>query len=244
MDKLTKKERKQMKREEKMRKKEKEEKKRLLKRAAIWVISLLVISGAILATIKLASNANRGSQLAAAVAPISKTDHFIGAENSKVILIEYSDFQCPACASYEPLLKKLIKEFNGKFTFVYRNFPLNAIHQNAELAVRAAEAAALQGKFWQMHDLLLQNQKEWAEQNNAKDVFLSYAKIIDLNISEFETDLDSKEIREKVEEDYKNAIRLKLNATPTFFLNGKRIQNPRNYDEFRNVLERAIASNS
>ena len=155
-------------------------------------------------------------------------------------LIEYSDFQCPACGVYYPIIKALQQEFGESIVFVYRNFPLRQIHANADLAARSAEAAGKQGKFWEMHDMIFENQKDWASQSNAKKSMIEYAQSLNLDAERFKTDLDSKEVKEKVNNDYLSGIQAKVNAVPTFFLNGTKLQNPESYEEFKKLLEEAI----
>ena len=117
-----------------------------------------------------------------------------------------------------------------------------ALHynKNAEAAARAAEAAGKQGKFWEMHDLLFDLQDEWSQEKNAKDKFLEYAQSLDLDLDQFEADIDSKEVKDKVTQDYQSGLRLGVNSTPTFFLNGLKLQNPETYEEFKNLIESSI----
>jgi protein-disulfide isomerase len=171
---------------------------------------------------------------------ISSTDHVEGAASSSVVIIEYSDFECPACRNYYFMMRELMVEFGSKVTFVYRNFPLTEIHQNAEPAARAAEAAGKQGKFWEMHDLLFEKQDEWAKAVDPEQMFESYATLLGISISQFKTDIVSKEMINFVKEQRANAIRLGLQGTPTFFVNGKQIQNPSTIDAFKEVINSAL----
>ncbi len=167
-----------------------------------------------------------------------------GNKDAKVILIEYSDFQCSACAFYYPIVEKLSEEFGDKLAIVYRHFPLPN-HQHAKPMAYATEAAGRQGKFWEMHDMIFDNQKEWAAQSVMKGekTIEEYAKSLELNIEQFEKDFESKEIKEKVEKHYRGGVKADVTYTPTFFLNGEKIQNPRNYEEFRNIINQAISNN-
>ncbi len=159
-----------------------------------------------------------------------------------VVIIEYADYQCPACAAYYPIMKKIMedKELEGKVKQIYRNFPLIQIHQNAKYAAYAAEAASLQGKFWEMHDVLYERQSDWAERADAKKIFTDYAKTIGLDADRFVKDFDSDAVQDRVSGDYTEAVRLGLSSTPTFFLNGKKIINPRSYEDFRALIQQAI----
>lgn len=203
----------------------------------LWGIGIMATVVAILILFALGNNNQNKSVLSTSVASVEWTK---GNTESSVILVEYSDFQCPACGSYFPLVKKLMQEFDDRIKFSYRNFPLRQIHRNAEPAARAAEAAGKQGKFWEMHDLLFENQNEWSESMNAKSKFESYASQLGLNMDQFKTDRDSKEVGEKINKDYQSGVASRVNGTPTFFLNGKKIDNPRSYDQFKTIIIQAL----
>lgn len=163
-----------------------------------------------------------------------------GNDSAKAILIEYSDFQCPACGSYYSLVKALHEEFGDSLLVVYRHFPLSQIHANAEPACRAAEAAGKQGKFWEMHDLLFERQKEWSNDRNAAGTFAAYATALGLDTGRFINDFNSREVKEGVAADYESGFRAGIAGTPTFFLNGKKIQNPRSYEEFKKIISESL----
>ena len=127
--------------------------------------------------------------------------------------------------------------------FAYRHFPLPQ-HKNAKLAATVAEAAGKQDKFWEMHDLIFQNQSDWSEEKNAAVIFAKYAQDLGLDLAQFQTDIASEEIKAKIENDYKSGVKAGVNSTPTFFLNGKKINNPRNYDEFKNAIEQALGQSN
>ena len=172
----------------------------------------------------------------------TNSDHIKGNKEAELVLIEYSDFQCPACGAYYPILKELSREFGDKIVFVYRHFPLTQIHKNAKLAAIVSEAAGKQDKFWEMHDVIFENQKEWSDSESAIDYFTEYAQRLNLDVEEFKSAVDLKELKQKVESDYLSGLELKVNATPTFILNGKKIQNPRSYEEFKKVAESYLNS--
>jgi protein-disulfide isomerase len=132
-----------------------------------------------------------------------------------------------------------VGEFGDKIAFVYRHFPL-PYHQQADLAARTAESAGKQNKFWEMTDLLFTNQTAWADKNDAREKFISYAQSLGLDLNRFESDLDSAELKKEVENDYLSGAAI-VNSTPTFFLNGKKIQNPRSYEEFRNLIIQTLS---
>lgn len=174
------------------------------------------------------------------VQPVSETDWTKGEKDARVVLIEYSDLQCPACAAYYPVTKKIVAEFGESIIFAYRHFPLRQIHFNSQLASQAAEAAGLQGKFWEMHDLLFENQDEWANSQDPNILFEKYAQNINLDIVQFKNDLKSETVRNEVEKDYQSGLDVGVNATPTFFLNGAKIQNPATLEEFRSIVQKEI----
>ncbi|OGH37853.1 MAG: hypothetical protein A3B44_01170 [Candidatus Levybacteria bacterium RIFCSPLOWO2_01_FULL_38_21] len=170
---------------------------------------------------------------------VSKEDPATGNPNAKVILVEYSDFQCPACAAYHSLVKQLLSEYNGKIYFVYRYFPL-ATHQNAMISAQTAYAASLQDKFWEMHDMLFQTQDSWAKSSKAREAFVDYAKKLNLDINKFKTDLESDKGKNFINDTYNKGLAIGINSTPTFFINGVKIQNPRTYDDFKKLIENEI----
>lgn len=173
------------------------------------------------------------------VKDIQENDWFKGGRDSQKIIIEYSDFQCPACGVYYPVVKKLNEEYGENIKIVYRHYPLRQIHLNAAQAAQAAEAAGRQGKFWQMHDLLFENQDKWSDKDSPKDTFLEYAKALNLDTNKFLKDFDSKEVKDKIESDYQSGVAAGVNATPTFFLNSVKLDNPRSYEELKKIIDSA-----
>ncbi len=174
---------------------------------------------------------------------IGQTDHVRGAKDGKVTLVEFGDFQCPACASFEPILRQVMVDNKDILKFSYRHFPLTAIHKNALLASKASEAAALQGKFWEMHDMLFDKQDEWGEALNAREFIMLYATTLKLDINKFTTDLESKAIEDKILAEFKEGVKLGVQGTPTFFLNGKKIEsNPRNLADFNKMIRDAAVA--
>ena len=189
------------------------------------------------------SSKNPALKNSAELLKVTEYDWVKGDKEAKVTLIEYSDFQCPACGAYNPVVKQLIHEIGDKIVFAYRSFPLRQIHQNAQIAAQAAETAGRQGKFWKMHDMLFENQKEWSSHSNAKEIFIKYAQSLNLDVEQFKNDLDSKEVEEKVDNDYRRGVSLGVNTTPTFFLNGEKLDNTRSYREFKDMVQKAVSQN-
>jgi protein-disulfide isomerase len=163
-----------------------------------------------------------------------------GNASSTVTLVEYSDFQCPACRAYAGMIKQLEGEFGGKIAFIYRNFPLYQIHPNADLAARAAESAGRQGKFWEMHDVLFDRQDVWAKLLNPTGKFVEYATELGLNAEQFKKDIENEEIAKSIADDYQSGTKIGVTGTPTFVFNGVKIpRNPDSIDAFRAILSAA-----
>lgn len=171
------------------------------------------------------STINNNSILAATPDSGNIADHVEGNKDSKVILVEYGDFQCPSCGSAYPNVKTLMDEYGDRIALVFRNFPLTSIHPNAKVAAAAAEAAGLQGKYWEMHDLLYQNQSAWEslDTNKRVDAFVSFASQIGLDTTKFQEDLSNADVNKKISFDMTLGKANSVSATPTFFLNGEKL---------------------
>lgn len=169
------------------------------------------------------------------------TNHTKGSTETGVALIEYGDFQCPACSQYYPIVKQIAETYKDKITVQFRNFPLIQIHPNAMAAHRAAEAADKQGKFWEMHDLLYETQNDWASSNNAGPIFESYAQQLGLDMGKFKTDVASEEINALINADRQEGNKIGANSTPTFVLDGVKVDNPRSLEDFTKLIDEAIA---
>lgn len=168
---------------------------------------------------------------------ISETDHVRGAQTGSVTMVEFGDFQCPACGAYEPIVRKVVADNPNTLKIVFRHFPLTTIHQNALLAAKASEAASLQGKFWEMHDMLYDHQTDWSGSLDARDLFVSYAKQLNLDQVKFSNDLNSKAIEDKILAEYKEGVNLGVNSTPSFFINGVLIKNPQSLEAFESLIK-------
>jgi len=164
--------------------------------------------------------------------PVDEMDHQTGKPGAPVTLVQYGDYQCSHCGFAYPLIKKLSKEFSSDLLFVFRNFPLQESHPAAMIAAQAAEAAGLQGKFWEMHDLIYEHQDELDEDN-----LIYFAETLNLNIQKFNNDLNSHEVISKIENDFESGVRSGVNGTPTFFINEKRLDD---YDESYESLVEAV----
>ena len=149
--------------------------------------------------------------------PVSTTDHIYGNSDAVIELLEYGDYQCPYCGRAYPIVKNIKEQLGDDLKFVFRNFPLTKIHPQAKLASVATEAAGLQGRFWEMHDVIFENQKRLYLR-----AILEYATAIDLDVPRFEADLENEVLTEKVMSDFESGLRSGVNATPTFFINGEK----------------------
>ena len=206
----------------------------------LGLIIFLIIVGFIFAAIKFSGDSTPSQTLP--IDAIVSSDRIKGNPIAKVILIEYSDFQCPAGAVYAPIVKQIAEDFQDKAVFAYRHFPLSQ-HKNAKLAALVSEAAGQQEKFWEIHDKIFENQKEWAENSSqkAEEIFIKLAEELKLDIDKFKNDLKSKELKEKIDNDLNSGIKANVNSTPTFFLNAEKIQ-PGSYEEFKQVILSQIDS--
>jgi protein-disulfide isomerase len=171
-------------------------------------------------------------------AGIEFTPHIKGNPDASVTLTEYSDLQCPACAAFQPYVNDVMDTYGDSVRFEYKHFPL-PIHNLAEPAGRAAEAAGLQGQFFPYVDLLFVNQKTWSVSPNPTSFFIKYAEELGLDIDTFKRQMNASLVRDKIKEDRKAASEKDITGTPTFFLNGKKMQ-IETYENFREQIESAI----
>jgi formate-nitrite transporter family protein len=171
------------------------------------------------------------SQLAA---PVSELDHIRGPADASVTMVEYGDYECPWCAKVHPILAELRREEPRLLRIVFRHFPLSTIHAHASVAAQAAEAAAAQGKFWDMHDLLYERQDELAEGN-----FTRFAIRLKLETYKFESDLSSHRFAGRVQRDYESGVRSGVTRTPTLFINGRRYDGELRQENLLNAVRAA-----
>lgn len=152
-------------------------------------------------------------------------DHFQGDAAAKNVLMEYGDYQCPHCAEFNEIVKQLMPQLPTSTVFVYRDFPLEQIHANADISSLAANAAGAQGKYWEMHDILFQKQTDWQDLADPLDKFAEYAQQVGVkDINQFKSDITNQKYKADVERDNKQALGLNLQGTPTFYFNGHQLQ--------------------
>lgn len=150
-------------------------------------------------------------------------DHIKGNSEATVTLVEYSDLQCPACASFVPAIADVMEQYGDSLRFEYKHFPL-PIHRNAIDAAVAAEAAGQQGQFFAYHDILFAKQQEWGVAANPRALFITYAESLDLDLDTFRRHMNAPVLRDRVQTHFEEARSLGLTGTPSFFLNGQRMQ--------------------
>jgi protein-disulfide isomerase len=147
--------------------------------------------------------------------PVTAVDHSIGAEHSPITVVEYGDFECPTCKQAAPAVKLVLERFGGRVRFVFRHFPVESAHPHAMHAAQAAEAAGGQSKFWQMHDLLFENQRH-LEMTNLR----SYAQRLELDMPRFIAEMDDEIYLQRVREHMRSGAQSHVRGTPTFYING------------------------
>lgn len=220
------------------------------KRIIFWS-SFVIIIALIIWGLIAAMNKTPGTTSKAGVpALVTSTDNVRGNPDAPVTLIEYGDFQCPACATYSYYVEKLYSEASSSMRTVFRHFPLDDVlptggvqHPNADGAAAVAEAAGAQGKFWDMYSLLYSFQNDWAEKPpaEAKSIFEGYGAKLGLDMTKFKNDEVASSTTSKIAAQKAEGVAIGINHTPSFFLNGKEVS-PNNYDEFKTLIDQAITN--
>ena len=164
-------------------------------------------------------------------------DWIRGQKEAPITLVEYADFQCPACQQYEPLLQEAQKQLEDQLKIVFRQFPIKDSHPRAEVAALVAEAAGKQGKFWEMHDKLFAGHAEWEDLDDPNPVIDQYAKDLNLSLEAFKADLANEETQKLVDSDLYGGMASGIQEVPAFFLNGTLVKLPTNQDELLNFLQ-------
>jgi len=211
---------------------------------AVIIVIVIVLGGIFFITNSKTSSSSTSSSTS------TPSNNIEGQGKDGITLVEYGDFQCPYCGEYYAAVKDVQAEYNTEMTFQFVNFPLISIHQNAFAGARAAEAAALQGKFWQMHDLLYEENQEyydtnetantWVGASDPESYFDQYAAQLGLNVNEFEADYASSQVNNIVNADMAKGNKLGVDATPTFYLDGKQIQVGDSVSSFEQLINAAI----
>ncbi len=164
----------------------------------------------------------------------------VGDPNSKVVITEFGDYQCPSCGLWHPYIKDtIIPQYSNKVLFVFKNYPLK-MHKNAQAAAQAVESASLQGKFWEMHNMVYDHQADWSNSNDPNSVFEKYASQIGLNVDTWKKDRESDKVRNLIKNDVAIGDQLGLPGTPSFLINGV-LQQPKSFEDFKNAIDQAIS---
>jgi protein-disulfide isomerase len=171
-------------------------------------------------------------------APLASTDITYGPENPELTVIEYSDFQCPFCAEYAKWLTELRAKYGDRVQFVFRNYPLSN-HEWATLAAKVGYAASLQGKFWEMHDLLFQRQDEWAASSDPRPLFDSYAESLGLDMDKFHADADAQSTLDFIKKQAAEGKKAGVTHTPWFVIGDKSVL-PRSLEQFDKAIQEAL----
>lgn len=205
---------------------------------AVLAAIILIFAGIVIFTGKKSEAPSTSKSSSNAV-----TQHYTGNKDAAVTLTEYGDYQCPYCQQYEPTVEQVIEANKDKIRFQFRNFPLVSLHQNAFAAARAAEAADLQGKFWEMHNLLYQtgNWQVWTNSSSPSNNFNQYAQQLGLNTEKFKKDFVSDTVNARINADMAAGNKLGITGTPTFFLNGKQVQIANDVAAFQKVIDAELA---
>jgi protein-disulfide isomerase len=167
--------------------------------------------------------------------PVSSEDYKQGGEDAECVLVEYGDYECPHCRAAQPVVKQLERHFGKRLMFVFRSFPLTQIHPMAEPAAETAEFAGAHGLFWEMHDLLLENQDQLG-----LPLFQTLAKVLGLDPAKLTADLEQNTYRKKVRADFAGGVRSGVNGTPTFFINGRRYNGPNEYPDLLEAIKETL----
>lgn len=164
-----------------------------------------------------------------------------GSESAKVTIVEFGDFQCPACGAVNPTVKKIIADYKDQIYFVFRNFPL-PMHANALVSAEAAYAAGQQGKFWEMESMLYESQLEWSEKSGdeAKKIIRGYAEELELNMEQFNQSLDTSKGAAKIQKDQNDGYQLGVDSTPTFYINGEKFAGGMTYDKLKALINEQL----
>lgn len=248
MPEMSKKELKEMRKLEEARRSTLEKKANMTKWIAIGAISTIFLGFFLFLVISLRNNNPDLSNPNTTTVELSDSGNFRVAEDSTtpakerpVTLTEFADIQCPACKQYQPIIKSVLDLYPETVALNFKHFPISSIHPNANQAAIVAEAANEQGKFFEMVDLLYERQEAWASLPDPSETFLKYAQEIGLDLTKFKADIENAELARRVESQRTEGINAGVNSTPSFFVNGVKIQNPSDISGFQAAIEAVLA---
>ena len=172
---------------------------------------------------------------------IGKVSYMTGKKEAKVNVVEFGDYQCPACGYASPIVDQLIQTYknNPNVNFVFRNFPLPQ-HSNALVSAEAAQSAGAQGKFWEMHSMIYNGQSDWSGSTNALGIFTGYAQKLGLDVKKFTDAVNQQKFQDVIFKDRSDAQSLGVNATPTFFVNGEKVNGLPSFEEFKKKIDEEL----
>jgi protein-disulfide isomerase len=197
-----------------------------------WYLTRTIPASPTLASQSTASptaSASQGSPVAQQQQPVvqgvpgAEPAHVLGTASAPVHIEEFGDFECPPCGMFHPILEQMHAEFGDKLVITFREFPLVPTHQHALAAASAAEAAGLQGKFWEMHDLLYEHQNDWKKEFDVRPIYEGYAKQIGLDVERYKRDMNGDLVAQRIFADGKRGHSLGVKGTPTVFMNGREV---------------------
>jgi len=219
--------------------------KRYLPFIIVAIIAIAAVSaGAILYRAKLPHLLSIPQDKVISGSPNTEKMHIRGEPNAPVTVEEFGDFECPPCSSMAPYLDARVSEFKPRVRLVFRNFPLPS-HKHGREAALVAEAAGLQGKFWEMHDVLYREQATWSKADNPHELFDAYAGTIGLNVAEFNKDMESEKVKERVDSDHARGVSLGVTSTPTVFINNRELpSDKRNPEGLHATIDEAVKTAS
>ncbi|HEX8398037.1 MAG TPA: thioredoxin domain-containing protein [Pyrinomonadaceae bacterium] len=190
-----------------------------------------------------ANKAPKDSNALANASPGAQPAWAKGPATAPIVIEEFADFECPSCAGFEPVIRQIKTIYGDKVRVIFRHYPLTQIHQKAYDAARATEAAGMQNKFWEMHDLLYDKQKSWTTSGDHRAEFANYAQQIGLDVERFKTDMLGMVTAQRVDADKKRGDSVRIASTPSAFLNGRPLDfttEMSNTDALRRVVESAL----
>jgi protein-disulfide isomerase len=209
---------------------------KLMKPLIVIVLAVGVAAGA---AVFLSRNADSSPENAASPTHVEVKGgvHFRGPERPQLTLVEFGDYQCPSCGAYHPFVKEILSRYPQKLRLEFHHYPLISIHPNSMAAAIAAEAAGEQGHYWEMHDALFEHQQEWAGSPNAQEQFVSLAGRLGMDTNKFTQSMKSPVLQERILKDVAQAQDLKVQAVPTFFINGEQTHIKLSMEDFVQVIE-------
>lgn len=208
----------------------------------IGIVTLLLVGIAVFSLSGTTGNAEEETAAPKDLKVLIKEDSYKkGPANAKITIVEFADFQCPACATNYPVISQVVRTYKDDVQLIFRQFPLTQSHPHAMVAAEAAEAAGAQGKFFEMHDLLYENQKDWAvSKDPLKEHFMLYAKKIKLDTEKFEKEVKENKYKARIERDVQDGNSVGVTATPTFYINGVQNTGGLPFNEFKEKIEKIL----